>query len=329
MLIEADYQGEIQGENQIDLISMPSENINQTVYSKYFGFLQSPFTSLPKKCFFFEHVSASEVINTVVFSLNSGESIVKVTGDAGVGKTFLIRQVLSSLGDDYFAINMITPNLSPNIFLKSLIEELGATCPLDANDAQLIKYIQYLLYDHYSKSDYKIVVWVDDAHTLSADTLEIILALSKLETSHRSLLQFVISGSKKLDDTLSLDAMRSFKDRITFSSVLRGLKYSEVQAYVESHLRIVGADNPECFSRSAMQTLFKKTSGIPARINKLSHKALMLAFGKGDARVEKSHVIKAAYEDTQPHTINMLFIAPLAVVLITGVIALYFNWLSL
>jgi len=291
MLIEADSQGA--------LISVPQEKENLDIYSKYFGFLQLPFSSLPKKHFFFEHTSATQMINTVTFSLTSGESIVKITGESGVGKTYLIRQVLASLGEDYYTINISAPNLSANVFLRYIVEELGAAYPLDANDAQLLKYIQYLLCEHYSKTDYRIVVWVDDAQKLPDETLDVISALSKMETSYRSLLQFVMSGSKSLDEKLDQESMADLRERISFSSELTGLTFSEMKAYVQERLRIVDAENPECFSQSAMSALYRKTGGNPAKINKLSHKSLMLAFGKGDERIEKSHIWKAALDDVQ------------------------------
>ena len=289
MLIEADSQSA--------LISLPQENESPAIYSKYFGFLQLPFSSLPKKQFFFEHASATQMINTVTYSLTSGESIVKVTGESGVGKSYLIRQVMSSLGDDYYTINASAPNLSANVFLKYLVEELGAAYPLDANDAQLLKFIQFLLCEHYSKTDYRIVVWVDDAHKLPDETLDVITALSKMETSHRSLLQFVISGSKALDERLSCESMSDLNGKIGFSAELSGLTFDEMKAYVVERLKIVDADNPACFSHSALSALYKKTSGIPVKINKLSHKSLMLAFGKGDQKIKKAHIWKAAVED--------------------------------
>ena len=311
MLIEADSQGALN--------SVTQEKESLSVYSKYFGFLQSPFSSLPKKHFFFEHTSATQMINTITFSLTSGESIVKVVGESGVGKTYLIRQVLSSLGEDYYAINISAPNLSANVFLKFFVEELGAAYPMEANNAQLLKYIQYLLCEHHSKTNFRIVVWVDDAQKLPDETLDVISTLSKMETSYRLLMQFVISGSKTLDKKLDRESMADLRERISFSSELTGLTFSEMKAYVKERLRIVDAENPECFSHSAMSALYKNTSGIPAKINKLSHKSLMLAFGKGDVTIERSHIWKAASDDVKNSNIGklsthlLLFIAVFAV----------------
>jgi len=296
MLIEADSQGA--------LISAPPEQKSPAIYSKYFGFLQLPFTSLPKKHFFFEHESAAQMINTVTFSITSGESIVKVTGESGVGKTYLIRQVLSSLTEDYYTINISVPNLSANVFLKTIVEELGAAYPLDANNAQLLKYIQYLLCEHYAKTNYRILVWMDDVHKFPDETLEMIATLSKMETSHRSLLQFVLSGSKLLNEKLARESMADLREKISFSSDLKGLSFPEMKDYVRERLTIVDAEDPKCFSHSALSALYRKTAGIPARINKLSHKSLMLAFGKGDERIEKSHIWKAASDDVHITTFN-------------------------
>lgn len=326
MLIEADSPSA--------LISLPVESGSPAIYSKYFGFLQHPFSSLPKKQFLFKHESATQMINTVTFSLTSGESIVKVTGESGVGKSYLIRQVLSSLGEDYYTINISAPNLSANVFLKYLVEELGAAYPMDANDAQLLKYIQFLLCEHYSKTDYRIVIWVDDAHRLPDETLDVIVALSKMETSHRSLLQFVLSGTDVLNAKLARESMADLREKVSFSAELTGLAFSEMKGYVLERLKLVGADNPECFSNSAMSALYKKTAGNPARINKLSHKSLMLAFGKGDDRIQKSHIWKAAMDDAQFMTSknNVFFyltVIPFVTALSGIAASVYFGWLTL
>jgi len=322
MLVEADSGS---------VLAIPqSGSSNLAPYLQYFGFSQSPFSSLPNKQFFCEHSSAVEMINTVTFSLCSGESIVKVTGVPGVGKTYLLKQVFSSLGEDYFSIQVMSPNLTAEIVLKSLVEELGEHYPVDATEAQLLKYVQYLLCEHYSTDNSRIVIWIDDAQNLSDDALRAIELLSGFETANRSLLQFVLSGSPQLDEKLSTVAMASLRDKITFSISLTGLSLRELTRYIEQRLRMVCEESQEYFSASALVCLFKKTQGIPRRINTLSHKALMLAFGKGDIIVKRSHVLKATKEDGLEMTINgwedVMLILPLLLTVIMLVATVVWHW---
>ena len=67
------------------------------MYEAHFGFRHAPFGLTPDTRFFFSKASHQEALNTLLFALRSGEGFLKVTGEIGLGKTQLCRQLLKGL----------------------------------------------------------------------------------------------------------------------------------------------------------------------------------------------------------------------------------------
>jgi len=301
-------------------------------YERKIGFSKAPFSSLPKRKFLFQHESAIHVANTVAFSLKAGESAVKIVGEKGVGKTFLLQQIVSALGDDFYVMQNLDSSASPIDFLKSIVEEFGVTYSVSATNAQLLKQIQCLLYEHYSKTDYPIVMWVDDAQNLPLDTFKTIELLCELQTHHRKLIHFIFSGTEKLNVHLAHESIKQLRHHIVHSEKLKPLSKKEMLGYIEQRLNNSGAIEGVCFTPAAVSLLYRKTRGIPRVINFVANKALLLAHGKGEKIISKSSVFQAASECDwiEPEDDKFLlyfFYIPLFLAAFGAITVFMFDWL--
>ena len=93
-------------------------------------------------------------------------------------------------------------------------------------------------------------------------------------------------------------ALRQLRQRITFSFEIEALDREGVERYVVHRLATAGYNGPFLFSKRALDYLYRASDGIPRVVNILCHKALMVAFGKGERSVQVDH-IKSAAEDTE------------------------------
>ena len=84
----------------------------------------------------------------------------------------------------------------------------------------------------------------------------------------------------------------------TFSFEIESLDRDGVERYVVHRLATAGYNGPFLFPKRALDFLFRASGGIPRVINILCHKALMVAFGKGERTVKVDHV-KSAADDTE------------------------------
>lgn len=71
-----------------------------------------------------------------------------------------------------------------------------------------------------------------------------------------------------------------------------------VEAYVQHRLAKAGYSGNHMFTNNALKLLVESSGGVPRLMNVLCHKALMVAFGKGDRVVDDKH-IRRAIEDTE------------------------------
>src|SRR5689334_23992912 len=95
------------------------------MYEAHFGFRHAPFGLTPDTRFYFSEASHEEALNTLLVALRSGEGFVKLTGEIGLGKTLLCRQLLRQLGEGFVTAYIPNPALTPKALYVSLAQELG------------------------------------------------------------------------------------------------------------------------------------------------------------------------------------------------------------
>ncbi len=263
------------------------------VYREFFQLDRPAFSMMPDKDFFYCHTSAQAVLNTLYYAIKSGESMVKLIGEAGVGKTLVCERFLSVLDSSFVILKVYNPNIDAVDFLRALLHELNLPCSGDLDANQLVKYLLSYLADLHRKQCYYVVVFIDDAQRLDADVLETIRVLSNLGCDNKKYLQFILAAQPELDVKLAHHNIDGLGQRITFSATLSALKLDEVQHYLQFRLSQSGCDNLQLFTRAAVKMIFKASHGIPRLVNVLAHKAMLIAYGEGKKTIHKKHIAYA------------------------------------
>lgn len=266
------------------------------MYEAHYGLRQAPFGLTPDTRFFFAHASHQDALNTLLVALRNGEGFLKVTGEIGLGKTLLCRQLLNALGGEFVAAYVPNPTVSPTGLLNAIAEEIGAAPEPGATPEQLLKAINGQLLAN-AQRKLRTVLIVDEAQALSDDTLEAVRLLTNLETETYKLLQVVLFGQPELDRRLERPHLRQLRQRITFSHVLRPLDRREFVAYVQHRLGVAGASEPAMFEPAALDVLYRASRGTPRLANILCHKALLAGYGPGRGGVGRDEAL-AAVADT-------------------------------
>lgn len=271
------------------------------LYLRHFGLQQTPFSLTPNTAFYVDlpqHHEALEVLNT---ALNVGEGFIKVTGEVGTGKTMLCRKLMNDAPEDWVIAYIPDPYLSPLELRWAFATELGLKQADTIDNQQLVQLLQHRLVALAAEGK-RVVLIIDEAQALPDDTLEALRLLTNLETEQRKLLQVVLFGQPELDKRLASYKFRQLRQRVSFSYLLRGMSFYEVQAYISTRIDIAGVRQP-LFSPGALKAIWKYSRGIPRLVNVLSHKGLMLAFGENKLQVDTKHLRYAAKdtEDVQDH----------------------------
>lgn len=270
------------------------------MYLQHFGLRELPFSLTPNTQFFLNMASYHKAYNMLMVSLANAEGFIKIVGEVGTGKTMLCRKVLNTLEEDkesYITAYIPNPVLSPKGLFLAFAEELNIAIDQDVGHHRLLKAITERLVE-FSAENKQVVLFIDEAHAMPEQTLEALRLLTSIETEQAKLFQVVLFAQPELDVSLAQPSLRQLRQRITFSFEIEALDRDGVERYVVHRLATAGYNGPFLFSKRALDYLYKSSNGIPRVINILCHKALMVAFGKGERSVQVDH-IKSAAEDTE------------------------------
>ncbi len=259
------------------------------MYREYFKLREYPFSLTPDTDFWFDAAAHRDAMNVLCAMLRAGEGFIKVTAEIGLGKTLLCRQLLKELHGQFVTAYIPDPQLSPHGLRTALADEIRAgTSNRYARD-ELTTLIRNRLLS-LAKHQIRVVLIIDEAHQLPDVTLEALRLLTNLETEKFKLLQVVIVGQPELDRRLAQQTMRQLKQRISFSCTLSPMSVDATGRYIRHRIRVAGCRSGLRFEESAVRRVCKASQGIPRLINVLCHKALMVAYGRGEQSITRAHV---------------------------------------
>jgi len=258
------------------------------MYTTHFGLHQAPFSITPNPAFFYSGNSRGEMLDALLYAVEHGEGIIKVTGEVGSGKTMLCRMLESELPEHIDAIYLVNPSLGPQEVLYAIAAELGLDPGGRRND-EVLRQLNGELIKRHSEGR-QVVLLVEEAQAMPLDTLEEVRLLTNLETAQHKLLQIVLFGQPELDDHLRLPRMRQLSERITHSFFVPPMPPDQVADYLDFRLRAAGYRGAPLFSREAIKLINKVSQGIVRRVNILADKALMSAYADDSHLVREIHV---------------------------------------
>lgn len=266
------------------------------MYQDFFQFETLPFSLTPNINFFCQLKGHKEAYDTLDFCITSGEGFIKIIGEVGSGKTLLCRKLIDSLDDKFITAYVPNPDLSPIEIRKAVAREFGLD-PANLHDQHelLTAVYQHLIKLHAEGK--RAVLLVDEAQALTDEGLETVRLLTNLETENTKLLQVVLFGQPELDERLNKPHLRQLKQRITFSYRLPLLNRDDLDTYLYHRLTVAGYAQGQLFTKKARNMLFKASQGIPRIVNVLSHKSLLVAYGRGQKLIDHK-LMRVAIADT-------------------------------
>jgi MSHA biogenesis protein MshM len=263
------------------------------MYEQYYGLKEKPFSLTPDTDFFYQSVTHQEALNVLLVAIRSGDGFIKVTGEVGTGKTLLCRKLLDSLDEEYNTVYIPNPYMSSNALLDAVLSEMDISSNLK-NDNHLFCINQYLI-EAANKGKMTIII-LDEAQSLSNESLEVIRLLSNLETRKKKLVQIILFGQPELDERLAERSVRQLRQRIMHAYKLQPLNEFSVKSYIHHRMIAAGYRGPEIFDDKAKVLLFKISQGVPRVINVLGNKAMMQSYASGDFYIGKKQIITAAID---------------------------------
>lgn len=265
-----------------------------SLYLDHFGLSEPPFRITPDTDFFFTGANRGPTLEALIYAITQDEGIVKVSGEVGSGKTMLCRMLLERLPETVETLYLANPALSREEILGAIADELGLPTTGGSTHSR-IRALQDALVERYAAGK-RVVLLIDEAHAMPAESLEEIRLLSNLETRSAKLLQIALFAQPELDQRLMADDMRQLRERITQHFNLAPLKPGDIGQYIEFRLRAAAYRGPQPFTAAAIALIAEASTGLSRRINILADKALLAAYSDGTHQVDTAQA-KAAIRD--------------------------------
>lgn len=295
------------------------------MYLYHFGLKELPFTLTPNTNFFLGLAPHNEALAVLLTALKTGEGFIKVVGEVGTGKTLLCRKLLNEIPEHFVTAYIPNPYLNPDELRRAVATEIGVKQALRMSSQLLAQRIQNRLLELHGKG-HSVVLIIDEAQALPAESLEALRLFTNLETESRKLLQVVLFAQPELDVRLAEANFRQLRQRITFSYQLRPMTVKEVECYIHHRLNVAGYKGASLFSTGLCKLITKASNGIPRLVNVLCHKMLMLSFGEGSYLITKKH-LRLAIDDTEAVSVNnrsKYFISIIVASIVCGALAFTF-----
>jgi general secretion pathway protein A len=291
------------------------------MYTSFFGLSEKPFAITPDPRYLYLSERHAEALAHLLYGINESGGFIQLTGEVGTGKTTVVRTLLSRVPHHADVAVILNPRVTPVEFLLTICEELGLAVEQADRDSvkQMVDALNRRLLSAHAEGR-RIIVIVDEAQNLSAETLEQVRLLTNLETPTQKLLQIILIGQPELRELLDRNDLRQLAQRITGRYHLKPLSREETEGYVRHRLRVAGAVG-EIFTPSALREVYRLASGVPRVVNVMCDRALLGAYTQEQRRVSARLVRRAAGEVYGRHFMPTWLGWTAGMVLVLGAVA--------
>lgn len=264
------------------------------MYTAFYGLREKPFALSPDPRFLYLAASHREALAHLLYGIEQGEGFISVTGEVGTGKTTLCRTLLERLEGQIELAFLFNPSKSALELLQSICAEFGLPAE-GLGRRNLMSQLNKFLLEQKERRR-RVLLIIDEAQTLSENTLEQVRLLSNLETSSEKLIQILLLGQPELDRKLDERGLRQLRQRISVRWKLEPLGAPETLAYVRHRISIAAGEPKDLFSESALREVHRRTGGIPRLVNQLCDRALLAGYAARAAQIGPNLIRAAARE---------------------------------
>ncbi len=259
------------------------------MYEEYWGLTEKPFENTPDPRFIYYSSQHEEALSRLLYAVREEKGAAMLTGLFGCGKTLIARTLLKELDRDIYRAAFIkNPYLGYEELLMHIVYYLGGKdLPERKTDvlANVILERMERILENNIRDGKKNVIIIDEAHVIrDRQVWEELRLILNFQLEDRFLLTLVILGQLELREVI--DENKQFAQRIAIRCHLENLNEEDTKKYILHRLQVAGRTQA-VFTENTYKLIYKKTGGIPRRINHICDLALLSGFGKGQLLIDE------------------------------------------
>lgn len=195
-----------------------------------------------------------------LFCTSEPRTLLLVTGDAGTGKSTILRWLANDLpvaSHEMLMLSLVRYERESGWLAPRLAHALGAsTQDLDGGQA-LLEFTQRL--DELSQEKRHMVIALDSAQFIrTGESLSEILAILNIQSLSVPCLTFVLAGEPSLMETLG--QVKGLPGKVALQVRLEPCSLAETKSYMEHRLGLAGLKNP--FDDDVIRLIHERSAGV-------------------------------------------------------------------
>ena len=254
------------------------------MYEQFFGLRERPFDLTPNPRYLVLTTMHREALSNLRYAIASRKGVTLLVGEAGSGKTTVIKAALERQPQLVHCVHLHNPALTRDEFVELLSVRFGLSDRARTSKAALLIELEELLRRRHSAGETTVLI-VDEAQSLPIELIEEIRLLANIETESDKLLSVIIAGQPEIAHRLNQESLRQLKQRIVLRCELKPLALRETLAYITGRIRAAGGEGAQVFTREAVMMIHEQAKGVPRTINVLADNALLAGFATGQRPV--------------------------------------------
>ena len=262
------------------------------MYQRHYGLRELPFELTPNPKYLYLTPKYREALSNLEYGLFSAKSLTVLIGEAGTGKTTLLRAALESERcANVRCVYLNNPALTRGEFVKMLASRFDLSPAASESKAVLLEELERVLRERRDRGEITALV-VDEAQALSHELLEEVRLLANIETPDTKLLPLVLAGQPELSVRLEEPGLRQLKQRVALRCGVAPFELPETAAYIATRIRTAGGIPSKLFTREGVALIHEHSRGIPRTISVICDNALVSGMALDRQPVDRSIVLE-------------------------------------
>jgi general secretion pathway protein A len=248
------------------------------MYEAFYGLAEAPFELTANPKFLLLTSRHREALSNVRYGMTGRKGLTLLLGDAGTGKTTVVRAALDGWQSTGVLVAYVNnPLLSRAEFLEYLADGFGLSAAAGNSKSRFLSELTEKVLQRHSEGLVTGLL-VDEAQALSNDLLEEIRLLANIDTPTEKVFPVVLVGQPELAERLNQPTLRQIKQRISLRCSLGPLDARETAGYITGRIQIAGGSSMHLFTREALRAIYEGSRGIPRLINVICDNVLLAGF---------------------------------------------------
>ena len=260
------------------------------MYLSYYGLEFNPFDKNIETKYAFETEDFKILKNRLEF-VKENKTMALITGNPGVGKTFMIRSFLNDLNKNlYKTIYICMSTVTTHEFYKMLCYELGIDPPFKKID--MFREIQNQIISLSKDKNINVIIVLDEAQYLKPTILNDLKLLLNFDLDSKNYVSLILMGQPVLNSILNRNVFDALCQRITVSYNMVGINKDELKNYIDSRIKFAHG-NSGIFNEQAIETIFSACGGSLRQVNNIINKCFIIGHSKNLQTIDSNVVLEA------------------------------------